>query len=236
MASPQSSSLIQEYSQAFTSLQTGKRQLIQWGADVVHLNRYIVDAAGSTGSTDTDSVIQTIDISRVSHGESADERIDYCRSAIKSLVTLQEEIVVLQKTARESGVSAGMLTIIGQAANQSVDGNGASVLKQLSELLEDETSDGDTEKTPVSESQAGKGEEDNNLAGKNVAIEPVKKNQLTDDIPLNEEAANDIETHDYERLTTLQKLALHVTEQWQPLLIDVCVCAVASGVAIRLVN
>ena len=236
MASPQSSTLIQDFSEAFTSLHSGKRELIQWGANAVQLNRFVVDAAGTTGTLDPDAVLHSIDYSLVTHGDSSEEKLTYCRTALNRLIALQEEIVVLRKTAGEFGVSAGLLTIIGQAANQSPDGDGASVLKQLSELLEDEPRDGDTEKPPVSKSQVEKSEEENNPAGKSVAIEPVKKNQLTDDIPLNEEAANDVETHDFERLTTLQKLALHVTEQWQPLLIDVCVCAVASGVAIRLVN
>jgi len=66
MPSPQNSSLINEYSSVFTSLQAGKKQLIQWGAQSVVLNRYIVDAAGSTAACDPGVVIQTIDLTKVS--------------------------------------------------------------------------------------------------------------------------------------------------------------------------
>ena len=120
MASSESPTLIDEYSQTFTTLHVGKRELIGWGADAVTLNRFIVDAAGETGQTDPKTVLQSIDISKVPHGDSDVARAQYCETALKKLISLQEEVTVLQKSAREKGISGGLLTIIGQAANQSL--------------------------------------------------------------------------------------------------------------------
>ena len=65
MASSESPTLIEEYSQTFTSLQAGKKELIRWGVEAVVLNRFIVDSAGKTGEPDTKSLLQSIDINQV---------------------------------------------------------------------------------------------------------------------------------------------------------------------------
>jgi len=107
------------------------------------LNRYIVDAAANTGELDPASVLQMIDVNKVTHGDSYDERTAYCETALKKLVSLQEEVSVLQKSAREKGISGGLLTIIGQAASQSPEDNGASVLRQLTDLVQVDESGND---------------------------------------------------------------------------------------------
>ena len=175
MAAPQSSTLIQEYSEAFTSLQAGKTELVQWGAGAVQLNRFVVDAANSTGAVDPDAVIHSIDYSRVTHDGNAEEQLGYCRAAVKRLIALQEEVTVLKKSAGEFGISAGLLTIIGQAANQSPDDNGASVLRQLSDLVNDDVST-DKDKDVATEA----------------AINPtVKSDPVATDTLRNEESTND---------------------------------------------
>ncbi len=223
MASLQNSSLIQDYSQAFTTLQAGKREMIQWGAEPVVLNRYVVDAAGSTSECDPQPVLQGIDPGKVAQAEGEQESLDHCKQALKRLVSLQEEVVVLQKTARESGISAGLLTIIGQAASQSPGDNGASVLRQLSELVADD--DADTTSPSGSADESGANEK---TSGKPDAEAP--------DIVLDEVAANDIDRLDFERLTGLQKITQVMGEQWQPLLVDAGACMVAACIAISLIN
>ncbi len=225
MASPQSSSLIQDYSQAFITLQAGKREMIQWGAEPVILNRYVVDAAGSTSECDPQSVLQGIDPSKVPQGESERECLDHCKQALKRLVSLQEEVVVLQKTARESGISAGLLTIIGQAATQSPGDNGASVLKQLSELVTDD----DPETNLPSNSTA------ETVVSDRVADRPLIDGEASD-IVLEEVAANDIDRLDFQRLTGLQKITSVMREQWQSILVDASACMVAACIAISLIN
>ena len=207
MASSESPNLIEEYSQTFTSLQAGKKELIQWGADALVLNRFIVDAAGETGESDAKSVLQTIDISQVPHGDSEAARTEYCNTALKKLISLQEEVSVLQKSAREKGISGGLLAIIGQAANQSPDDNGASVLRQLSHLVSND-----------SESTA-----------------ETSKETVTDDSP-GETAADDIERHDSEPTTRLQRAGQTVREHWKALVVDVSVCTIAACIAIGLIN
>ena len=228
MPSPQNSSLINEYSAAYMSLQSGKRQLIQWGADAVLLNRYIVDAAGSTGKSDPAPVLQSINLIKVTEGDTEQQSLSYCDNALKQLVALQEEVVVLQKSARESGISAGLLTIVGQAASQSPDDNGASVLRQLGELVGSEQSDSNNE-IAVSEPAEDQ-------AGTVQLAENATPEDLSDRIELDGAVANDIDTIDYERLTPLQQLGVTIREHWRPLLMDASVCVVATGIAISLVN
>lgn len=229
MASSESPSIIEEYSQTFTSLQAGKKELIQWGAEAVALNRFIIDSADETGETDTQSVLQAIDISQVPHGDNEKERYEYCDNALKKLISLQEEVSVLQKSAREKGISGGLLTIIGQAANQSPGDNGASVLRQLSELV-----GGD----PVNTTQSGAVQATTDQSSPNQSRTDLK-NKKTEDaaaISLAENAANDIDRFDLERMTGIQLAAHTLREHWKPLVIDASVCAVAASIAISLIN
>jgi len=223
MASSESPSIIEEYSQTFTSLQAGKKELIQWGAEAVALNRFIVDAADETGDVDTQSVLQSIDISQVPHGDNEKERSEYCDNALKKLISLQEEVSVLQKSAREKGISGGLLTIIGQAANQSPGDNGASVLRQLSELV-----GGD----PASTSKTAP--DQNSVDQARVDQKSIKPEDAA--ISLEEDAANDIDRLDLERMTGIQLAAHTLRAHWKPLVIDASVCAVAAGIAISLIN
>ncbi len=213
MALSESTSLIDEYSKTFTSLHAGKRELIGWGADAVTLNRFIVDAANETGQVDTKSVLQSIDISKVPHGISNTARADYCETALKKLISLQEEVTVLQKSAREKGISGGLLTIIGQAANQSPDDNGASVLRHLSELVSPEPV------TPAEKSNE-------------VDMVAVADNGLSP----GESAANEIDPLDLQQIAGTKPLLQMMKECWKPLVIDVGVCIIASGIAISLIN
>ncbi len=203
-------SLIEEYSQTFTSLLAGKRELIQYGAEALVLNRFIVDAAEATGDIDSAPVLQAIDIAKVPHGDTDSERHAYCEATLKKLVSLQEEVVVLQKSAREMGISGGLLTIIGQAASQSPEDNGASVLRQLGDLVLGSEPD-DSQKPAPS---------------------PVS----SDEISLDEIAANDIDRHDQERMTDLQLLIQTLLSHWKSLVVDASVCAVAAGIALSLIN
>jgi len=212
MASSESPNLIEEYSQTFTSLQAGKKELIHWGVEAVVLNRFIVDAAGKTGEPDTKSVLQSIDINQVPHGESEAARTAYCDTALKKLISLHEEVLVLQKSAREKGISGGLLTIIGQAANQSPDDNGASVLKQLSHLVGNDT-DSEAEKSVVQPTD--------------VSVTETSSVEI---------AATDIGQQDPEPATGLQHVVGTIREHWKLLVIDVSVCTIAAGIAISLIN
>ena len=220
MASSESPTLIEEYSQTFTSLQAGKRELIGWGAEAVVLNRFIIDAAGKTGEADTKSVLQSIDINQVPHGDSEVARTEYCDTALKKLISLHEEVLVLQKSAREKGISGGLLTIIGQAANQSPADNGASVLQQLSQLVGNDP-DSAPDNAPDSAVQTS-----------NITATDISVTETSPD----ESAANDIDQPDPELTTGLRSVADTVREQWKPLVIDVSVCTIAACIAISLIN
>lgn len=228
MASPQSTSLIQEYSHAFTSLQSGKRELIQWGAEPVVLNRYIVDAAESTAESDPQAVLRSIDLSKVTDGDTQKEREAYCEKALKNLVALQEEAAVLQKSARESGISAGLLTIIGQAAIQSPEDNGASVLRQLSELVDDEAASGGKETGKVLSLEKLDDESSDTISENKSEVQEIELDTVV--------AANDVDRLDFERMTVLQKLSLLVREQWRSLLFDTSASLIAVCIAISLIN
>ena len=221
MASSESPNIIEEYSQTFTSLQSGKKELIKWGADAVILNRFIVDSAGETGESDTQTVLQSIDISQVTHGDTEAARTEYCNAALKKLISLHEQVVVLQKSAREKGISGGLLTIIGQAANQSPDDNGASVLRQLSQLV---SSDSDnTAEKPVEMT-----------ADAVPRTQPEVQPEVQIEKQIGEPVANDIEPQ--ETTSGLQRVFVIAREHWKPLVIDVSVCTVAAGIAISLIN
>jgi len=239
MPSPQKSSLITEYSSAFTSLQAGKRHLIQCGADAVLLNRYIVDTAGSTGESDPEPVLRSIDLTKVTEGDTEEQRAAYCDNALKQLIALQEEVAMLQKSARESGISGGLLTIVGQAASQSPDDNGASVLRQLGELVDSEQHTDDHKEVVDPESAGTSSISAHAVAGPSSAVEITENaipEDLSDKIELDGVVANDIDTLDFERLTPLQQLGVTIREHWRPLLMDASVCVVATGIAISLVN
>lgn len=212
-------SIIEQYSQAFTRLQTGKRELIQWGAEAVQLNRFIVDEAENTGQSDPAPVLHGIDLSKVTFGETESDRMAYCETSLNDLVSLQENLFVLQKTAREKGISGGLLTIIGQAASQSPEDNGASVLRQLTDLVQ--------------------GDDHTNVQSSSPAMtdtpEPVNAATL-DTATLEINAANDIDRHDGDRMTGLQVLSHTVLNHWKPLVLDATVCAIATCIAISLIN
>ncbi len=212
MSAAQSQSLIHDYSMVFTTLQVGKRALIELGADRVLMNRFIVDAADSTGSMDDSDVLATINLEKVPVEGSEQERRLYCQSELARLVELQEEINTLQLVAREKGISAGVLTIIGQAANQSPDDYGASVIKQLNHLL----NDGD-ESGAVTDSAVA-------------SMTPASP------VTTQEHAANDAATRDFHRLSSLQQLGVAMRTHWRPLLVDATVCILASFFAINLVT
>ncbi len=201
-------SIIEEYSQLFTGLQAGKRELIQYGADAVSLNRYIVDAAGATESIDDSAALQDIDVSKVPHGDTDNERSVYCRTALGRLVSCQEQIAVLQKSAREMGISGGLLTIVGQAASQSPEDNGASVLRQLSELVGCE----DTQKPDTAS---------------------LEQN---DSLSLEGNAANDLGPSDAVQTRGLPLLLSTIKNHWRPLAVDAVVSAIAACIAISLIN
>jgi len=213
--SAQNTSLIQEYSQAFTRLQAGKKELIQSGVDAVRLNRFIVDAADTSADIDPEPILASVDLERVLKEGNHDERHTYCRTTLDALVSLQKEVFVLQKSATEKGVSAGLLTIIGQAANQSPADNGASVLRQLSELVSDD-SPGSTDQT----STVAKAN-----AAANESIESAEPDQAGEEF-----APSDDRDSDQSGLTSV------IAEQWQPILVDVLVCTIATCLAIGLVN
>lgn len=220
MATAQTPTLISDYSQAYTSLQAGKRELIQCGADAMQLNRFVVDAADSTAEADPKSVLQAIDLNKVVHGDSQAEREQYCHTLLNKLIGLQEEVVLLQKSARESGISAGLLTIVGQAATQSPGDNGASVLRQLSDLVE-ETDEGSTDKTIAKQEVEDTSKVHHTAAPANVSPD--------------EAAANDHETSELDDPAEPLGLLRVVREHWAALVIDASVCAIATGIAISLI-
>lgn len=215
MPAAQSPSLIHEYSTVYTRLQQGKRELIGFGADRVLINRYVLDSADSTNPSDPESVLGTINIDKVIEGDSAAERLQYCRQGLAALVGMQEEVNTLQKVAREKGISAGLLTIVGQASVHSPEDNGASVIYQLNELL----NPADDNTTPPK--QNSNIESATAIGSTDTAIEP---------------AANDALSLDFERLTPLQKITTTMLEHKTALMIDVVVCFFASCLAISLVS
>lgn len=225
MPAAQSPSLIHEYSTVFTRLQQGKRELIEFGADRVLVNRYIVDAAESTNPTDPEPVLDTVSIDKVTQGDSAAERMHYCRQALAELVELQEEVNTLQKVAREKGISAGLLTIVGQASVQSPEDNGASVIHQLNQLL-NETEKDTPEASTLNTVDSSK------ITEKSIVISDSES--LVENAT--EHAANDSQTLDFERLTTLQKIIVTMREHKSALIVDVVVCFFASCLAINLVS
>ena len=217
MSAAQSPTILQEYSTVYTLLQQGKRELIAFGVERVLLNRFVLDSADSTTTIDPEPVLATINPAKVTIGETSDERIQYCRSQLSELVSMQEEVNTLQKVAREKGISAGLLTIVGQASVQSPDDNGASVIRQLNQLLNDPEES--ATKTPS-------GSRDSDLSTVTVA----------QDASVPQEAANDANTLNYDRLTTLQKITVTLLEHKRALMVDMVVCLFASCLAIKLVS
>lgn len=208
MAAAQCPSLIQDYTTLVTSLQNGKVSLIDCGIDRVQLNRYIVDSAATTGQVDNAQLLDTIDLNKVDVDGSHQDKRTYCEETLADLVSLQEEITTLQKVARENGISGGLLSVVGQAARQSPDDHGASVIRQL-HLLMNEEAEGSV---PAAQQAAD-----------------------TDSIP-DTFAANDAASIDFERLSALQKLAAMIRENWRPLAIDGVICLLMSCLAINLVR
>lgn len=207
MAAAQCPSLIQDYTTLVTSLQNGKVALIECGIDRVLLNRYIVDAATTTGHLDSEFLLDTIDLNKVEDAGDHKDRRRHCGETLVELVKLQEEITTLQKVARENGISGGLLNVVGQAAKQSPDDHGASVIRQLHLLLNDESDSG------VAATQATN----------------------ADSVP-DTFAANDAASNEFERLSYLQKLAVAIRDNWRPLLADGVICLLMSCLAINLVR
>lgn len=210
MAAAQCPSLIQDYTSLVTSLHDGKLTLIGCGIDKVGLNRYIIDAAVTTGQLDPQSLLDTIDLERVEYEGTHQQKRTHCADLLTELVKMQEEITTLQKVARESGISGGLLSVVGQAARQSPDDHGASVIRQLHLLLND-AEDGDS-----------------------VSAAPTNAAN-TSAVP-DTFAANDAATGDLDRLSSMQKLTQLIRHNWKPLLIDGAVCLVMSCLAINLVR
>lgn len=208
MPAARSPSLIHDYSTLVTSLHDGKRALIDCGVDRVQLNRYVVDAAATTGQLDSSPILDSIDPAKVSQGDDLPAKREYCRQTLAQLVEIQEEITTLQKVARENGISTGLLNIVGQAANQSPDDHGASVIRQLHHLLNDDDS------------------ADTSLPSSSTSV-----NSVPDSF-----AANDSIDNQFERLSSLQKITALLREHWKPLLLDGVVCLLMSCVAINLVR
>ena len=220
MLAAQSPTLLHEYSTIYTHLTHGKRELIGFGMERVLLNRFVLDSADSTNTIDPSPVLATVNPAKVTVGETKDERIQYCRAQLVELVGMQEEVNTLQKVAREKGISAGLLTIIGQASVQSPDDNGASVIRQLNQLLN--APGGDAANTPATTTPA-----------KELDVMTVS---VPDDTAAAQDAANDANTLDYERMTTLQKITATMLEHKRALMVDMAVCLFASCLAIKLVS
>ncbi len=208
MAAAQCPSLIQDYTTLVTSLQNGKVSLIDCGIDRVMLNRYIVDAATTTDHLDHDFLLDTINLDKVEYGGNNEDKRKHCGETLAELVKLQEEITTLQKVARENGISGGLLTVVGQAARQSPDDHGASVIRQLHLLMNDDAAD-----SSVVPSQA----------------------TSTESVP-DTFAANDAASGEFERLSSLQQLVVLMRENWKPLAIDSAICLVMTCLAINLVR
>ncbi|OED35515.1 hypothetical protein AB833_30330 [Chromatiales bacterium (ex Bugula neritina AB1)] len=209
MPPKQSQSIIHEYSSAYTNLQAGKRALIDVGIDRVLMNRYIIDAASDTGACDDQSVVATVSLEKVEAGDRSEDKVQYCRDELARLVALQEEVNTLQRVARENGINAALLTIVGQAANQSPQDHGASVIRQLNLLLnDDDSSAAAAEKTHANPAPAAS----------------------------TEDAANDEASSDIEPLTTPQQVTRALKEHWRPVLTDALFCLLASFFAIKLVS
>ena len=208
MAAAQCPSLIQDYTTLVTSLQNGKVSLIDCGIDRVQLNRYIVDSAATTGQVDDAALLDTIDLQKVEHEGSNQEKRKHCADTLADLVRLQEEITTLQKVARENGISGGLLNVVGQAARQSPDDHGASVIRQLHLLLNEEAEG---------------------------SVPPSQQATDAETIP-DTFAANDASGRDFERLSGLQKVAVVLRENWKPLAVDGAVVLLMSCLAINLVR
>jgi len=207
MAAAQCPSLIQDYTTLVTSLQNGKVFLIDSGVDRVQLNRYIVDAATTTGQIDHEFLLDTIDLEKVDYAGGARDKRKYCEEMLLDLVRLQEEMTTLQKVARENGISGGLLNVVGQAARQSPDDHGASVIRQLYLLLNDEA-----------DSRA-------------VSTTATNAESVPDAF-----AANDAASNEFERLSPLHKLVVSIQQNWRPLLVDGVICLLMSCLAINLVR
>ena len=103
---------------------------------------------------------------------------------------------------------------------QSPDDNGASVIRQLNQLLN--APGGDAANTPVTTTPAQELD--------------VMTVSVADDATAAQDAANDANTLDYERMTTLQKITATMLEHKRALMVDMAVCLFASCLAIKLVS
>ncbi len=212
MAEAQSLPLLSQYSDVFTRLHDGKKTCFDYGIDRVALNRFIIDASINTSQPDMTPLLSMVDLEKVPDGDTQSEKKQFCENKLKELVALQEEVNTLQKVAREKGIAGGLLTIVGQASIQSPSDHGASVIHQLSALMDN----GDAKPQPAT----------------------VDGNALKTDTDVAlQDAAND--SHE-EALSPpaggLQGVMAMAKANWQPLSVDVLFCLIASFFAISLVS
>lgn len=212
MAEAQSLPLLSQYSDVFTRLHDGKKRCMDYGMDRVALNRYVVDSATSTAHADPTALISMVDLELVEEGDSNTEKEQHCRDTLVELTSLQEEVNTLQKVAREKGIAGGLLNIVGQASIQSPDDHGASVIHQLSALMDDGKpgpAAAIVDGVPVATSTP----------------ESVQQSAANDALQQQDAAPGGI--------TALLRLA---QQDWKSLTVDVLFCLAASFFAISLVS
>lgn len=186
--------------------------------DRVLLNRYVIDAATSTEKPDPKPVLATIALEKVPEGETAEDKIRFCDERLALLVEMQTEVNTVQKVAREKGIGAGLLNIVGHASIQSPEDNGASVIQQLNLLMNDSDGAG----------ASSNKESRQQLASTDAVAETVSATEQA--------AANDTDSVELEQLTTMQKIITTINEHRAAMLVDVLVCFFASCFAISLVS
>jgi predicted secreted protein len=216
MAKASSLPLLSQYSDVFTRLHEGKHACMGYGMNRVALNRYIVDNADSTSSSDPANLLSMVDPERIEGDGSLEQKHNHCREQLLELVALQEEINTLQKVAREKGINGGVLNIVGQASIQSPSDHGASVIHQLSALM------GGVGDSPSAANSTAE-------VGAPVTAEP----------PMVDDAANDEQepaADDDEPVSQLNQLVQLMREHWRTISFDVVVCFFASLFAIGLVS
>jgi hypothetical protein len=214
MAEAQSLPLLSQYSDAFTQLHDGKKRCMDYGMDRVALNRYVVDAATSTSQQDPSALLSMVDPDLVEEGVSPAEKQQHCKDYLSRLVALQEEVNTLQKVAREKGIAGGLLNIVGQASIQSPDDHGASVIHQLSALMDD---NGKTKPTAA-------------------IVDGVSVVETSAAEPGSQPAANDVLPQDDNQPAGIAAWLRMAKQDWKSLSVDVLFCLAASFFAISLVS
>ena len=214
MAEAQSLPLLSQYSDVFTRLHDGKKTCFDYGIERVALNRFIIDAANDTSQPDMLPLLSMVDVEKVPEGDTRSDKEKICKDKLLELVALQEEVNTLQKVAREKGIAGGLLTIVGQAAIQSPSDHGASVIHQLSALMDDGKS------TPQAAIVDGV---------------PVEAGSPKAEVALRP-AANDAQENQLPPAGGITSILAMARQHWQPLSVDVLFCLIASFFAISLVS